>query len=228
LPRKTFVSNEILTASDVNSFLMDQAVMVFADSAARGSAIPTPVEGMVTYLSDVNQVQAYDGAAFKPVGGLVAVKTVAKTDTFSASLTGGANTTVTDLSITHEIANSGNKLFLTAQIGVNGSDIGSLNTGVGFFFAEGATALNLGDAASSRTRVSSGVGSGQYFVGAAGLPQHLSLLHTPTAGSKTYTVNIVNVSSTTGNVYVNRTGSDGDDALRPRGASTFTLMEVAG
>jgi hypothetical protein len=67
MPRKTFVSGEILTASDVNTFLGDQAVMVFDDSAARGSAIPTPSEGMVTYLSDVNRVEVYTGAAFVPV-----------------------------------------------------------------------------------------------------------------------------------------------------------------
>lgn len=67
MPRKTFVSGEILTASDVNTFLGDQAVMTFADDAARGSAIPSPSEGMVTYLSDVNRVEAYTGAAFVPV-----------------------------------------------------------------------------------------------------------------------------------------------------------------
>jgi hypothetical protein len=67
VPRKIFVAGEILTAADVNTNLMDQAVMVFADSAARGSAIPSPSEGMVTYLSDVNRVEAYTGAAFVPV-----------------------------------------------------------------------------------------------------------------------------------------------------------------
>jgi hypothetical protein len=64
MPRKTFVSGEILTASDVNTFLGDQAVMTFADSAARGSAIPSPSEGMVTYLSDTDIVEAYNGSAF--------------------------------------------------------------------------------------------------------------------------------------------------------------------
>jgi hypothetical protein len=30
--------------------------MVFDDSAARGSAIPSPIEGMVTYLKDTDQL----------------------------------------------------------------------------------------------------------------------------------------------------------------------------
>jgi hypothetical protein len=57
MPRKVFVAGEILTAADVNTNLMDQAVMVFDDSAARGSAIPSPIEGMVTYLKDTDKFE---------------------------------------------------------------------------------------------------------------------------------------------------------------------------
>ena len=64
MPRKVFVAGEILTAADVNTNLMDQAVMVFDSSAARGSAIPTPSEGMVTYLKDIDELQKFDGSAF--------------------------------------------------------------------------------------------------------------------------------------------------------------------
>jgi hypothetical protein len=73
MPRKVFVAGEILTASDVNVNLMDQSVMVFDDAAARTTAIPSPIEGMVTYLKDVNQVQAFTGAVFTPVGTILQV-----------------------------------------------------------------------------------------------------------------------------------------------------------
>jgi hypothetical protein len=47
---------------------MDQSVMVFAGTAARSSAIGTALsEGMVSYLSDSNALQFYDGAAWQPV-----------------------------------------------------------------------------------------------------------------------------------------------------------------
>jgi hypothetical protein len=46
--RKTFVAGDILTASQVNEFLMDQVVQVYAGTAARGSAIPSATEGMVS------------------------------------------------------------------------------------------------------------------------------------------------------------------------------------
>jgi hypothetical protein len=60
MPRKTFTPGEVLAAADVNTFLMDQSVMTFADSDARGSAIGTATEGMVTYLEDSNLIQAYN------------------------------------------------------------------------------------------------------------------------------------------------------------------------
>jgi hypothetical protein len=60
MPRKEFESFTRLDASDVNTYLMDQSVMTFGGTAARGSAIPTPVEGMVAYLEDSNTIQAYN------------------------------------------------------------------------------------------------------------------------------------------------------------------------
>jgi hypothetical protein len=50
-----------LAAADVNEFLQDQAVMSFAGTAARGSAIGTAVEGMVTYLNDSNSLSVNNG-----------------------------------------------------------------------------------------------------------------------------------------------------------------------
>lgn len=64
LGRRTFAAGEVLTASNVMGYLQDQAVMNFAGTAARGSAVPTPSEGMVSYLADSNVVQAYDGSAW--------------------------------------------------------------------------------------------------------------------------------------------------------------------
>jgi hypothetical protein len=64
--KKTFTAGETLTASDVNSYLMDQTVMVFGGTAARASAIPTPSEGMFAVTTDNDQVDYYDGSAWVP------------------------------------------------------------------------------------------------------------------------------------------------------------------
>jgi hypothetical protein len=70
MSRKVFTAGEVLAAADVNSFLMDQTIMSFAGTAARGSAIPTPVEGMTTFLEDSNLLEMYDGSAYKQISGL--------------------------------------------------------------------------------------------------------------------------------------------------------------
>jgi hypothetical protein len=66
---RTFTAGEVLTASNVQDYLQDQAVMVFAGTAARSSAIGTAnfEEGMLTYLTDVDKLQVYTGATFADV-----------------------------------------------------------------------------------------------------------------------------------------------------------------
>jgi len=71
---KLFTSGSVLTAAQVNTYLMDQSVMRFADEAARtaafgGSGEPTLAEGMMSYLMDTNTVQVYDGSAWVAVSG---------------------------------------------------------------------------------------------------------------------------------------------------------------
>lgn len=62
---KVFTNGSVLNASELNEFLMNQAVISFANSTARTSAIPTPIEGMLTYLEDVNTFQFYNGTAWQ-------------------------------------------------------------------------------------------------------------------------------------------------------------------
>jgi hypothetical protein len=59
-----FVNGQTLPASRVQDYLMDQTVMVFADSAARTSALPSPTAGMVTYLQDSNDLWVYNFTAW--------------------------------------------------------------------------------------------------------------------------------------------------------------------
>lgn len=67
LGRKTWTAGEVVTAANVQGYLQDQAVMVFAGTAARSSAIATATEGMVSYLSDTNVLQVYTGSTWDAV-----------------------------------------------------------------------------------------------------------------------------------------------------------------
>jgi hypothetical protein len=64
MPRQVFDSGEVLSATDVNNNLMNQMVMTFAGTAARGSAIATPTEGMLTYLADTDTFEFFNGSSF--------------------------------------------------------------------------------------------------------------------------------------------------------------------
>jgi hypothetical protein len=62
MPYKDFQVNEVLTSNDVNTFLMKQAVMSFADSTARAAAIGTPIAGMVSFLTGSTAIEVYSGS----------------------------------------------------------------------------------------------------------------------------------------------------------------------
>jgi hypothetical protein len=64
---KTFVTGDVLTAADTNGYLM-QGVWVFADAAARTSAVTSPQEGNASFLKDTNSLEIYDGAAWVAYG----------------------------------------------------------------------------------------------------------------------------------------------------------------
>jgi len=61
---RTFAAGEVLTAANVNTYLMQQTVQNFAGTAARSSAVTSPSEGMVAYLQDTDQLSYYDGSTW--------------------------------------------------------------------------------------------------------------------------------------------------------------------
>jgi hypothetical protein len=69
---KDFVTGEVLTAADVDGYLM-QGVWVFADAAARTAAVTSPQEGNMSFLKDTNSTEYYSGSAWVGVGGSVPV-----------------------------------------------------------------------------------------------------------------------------------------------------------
>jgi hypothetical protein len=64
---KTFTTGEVLTAADVNGYLM-QGVLVFASEAARDAAITSPQEGQFAFTKDNNSLWYYDSAAWVASG----------------------------------------------------------------------------------------------------------------------------------------------------------------
>jgi hypothetical protein len=88
---KTFTTGEVLTAGDVNGYLM-QGVLVFASAAARNAAITSPQEGQFAFTKDTNGLWYYDGAAWVASGATGDIEGVTATSPLTG---GGTSGTVT-------------------------------------------------------------------------------------------------------------------------------------
>ena len=67
---RTFDAGAVLTAEQVNTFLMSQSIPVFASEAVAGSAIASPQEGQHRFLKDTDALQYYTGSAWIAAGGV--------------------------------------------------------------------------------------------------------------------------------------------------------------
>jgi hypothetical protein len=215
MPRKEFESFTRLDASDVNTYLMDQSVMTFAGTAARGSAIATPVEGMVSYLEDINAISIYDGADWKtslsPAGGILQVVSTTKTDIFSMTSATPAEITGLTATITPKSTTSKILVMVTLTIGNSGTNLQYIR------LFRGSTWISQPDTGASFFGTT--IQSNAADVDAQ--PVALTFLDSPaTTSATTYSVR---VASNAGTLYINRRG----DSANFTGTSTITVMEVS-
>lgn len=218
---KVFTNGSVLPASDVNTYLMDQSVMVFSSSATRAAALTAPVEGMLTWLQDTNKYENYNGTAWVALGtsAILQVVSTTKTDTFTMTSTTFADVTGLSVSITPSSATS--KILVTGSINIGSAGFA---TNAGFFkLLRGSTDIAVGNAAGSRIRGYSGTG----MDAAAMVSSAINFLDSPaTTSATTYKMQVAsNVGGQT--VAVNAWQNDLDSTSRVRGVSTITVMEVA-
>jgi hypothetical protein len=83
---KVFTNGSTLQASEINENLMRQSVMVFSNAAARTAAITAPVEGMLSWLEDVNRYESFNGSSWVSPFGSTLVATSTFTSTTSVAL----------------------------------------------------------------------------------------------------------------------------------------------
>jgi len=67
---KLFNTGDVLTAAQVNTYLQEQTVMVFANASARTTALSGVLaEGMITYLKDDDKIYKYTGSTWTDIAG---------------------------------------------------------------------------------------------------------------------------------------------------------------
>jgi len=165
--------------------------------------------------------------AISTLGGVLQVVSVSKTNAFSASVASGASVAVTDLSITHTLASSSNKLYVSAFFGMAAHSAGENDIAIAL--ADDGTLVGIGDANGTSARITSGgrnAGAGFDYIA---INPSFSFVYEPgDALSHTYTLHAINTDTATGTLYVNRTERAESTVAFPRSASSLTIMEVAG
>jgi hypothetical protein len=142
MPRKEFEAFTRLDASDVNTFLMDQSVMTFAGTAARGSAISTPIAGMTTYLEDTKDLQIYDGSAYNSTLGLVLLATASPSASSGVSFNNVFSSSYQNYQIYTNMIGTG-AVNLNLRLRASGSDA---TTGYQFQYLEANSSTVSGSA----------------------------------------------------------------------------------
>jgi hypothetical protein len=103
---KLFATGDVLTAAQVNTYLMQQSVMVFASATARNTALSGVVsEGMLAYLLDTNDLTLYDGAAWNSFGAGDITGVTAGTGLSGGGTSGGVTLSI-DTAVTANLTTS--------------------------------------------------------------------------------------------------------------------------
>jgi hypothetical protein len=144
---RTFTAGEVLTASNVQNFLQDQVVMVFADSTARATSIGTAnfEEGMVSYLENSDTVEVYNGTTWGSIApvssqGLTLINTTSFSGVTSQSVNDVFSATYENYRIIIEQGAQGATLNQKLKLRVGGADSSASYYTGGFLSNVGGTA----------------------------------------------------------------------------------------
>ena len=126
---KLFSTGEVLTAANVNNYLMKQTVMVFASAAARTTALSGVLaEGMISYRTDSHVLEVYNGTVWEaPDTQLTTKGDLAVFSTVPDRLGVGSNTQV----LTADSTTATGLKWATPAAGYSAPTIGSTSIGSG-------------------------------------------------------------------------------------------------
>ena len=168
-----------------------------------------------------NRIVPRDGLPSGSSGGIIQVKSVIKTDTFTTDSTSYTDVTGLSVSITPTRADSKILIMMHVQMGHTNYVSGFLR------LVRDSTAIAVGTGVGSRNACTVCMSDDPTDDELNSLS--MTFLDSPsTTSSTTYKVQIITEGSgNTGNVYINRSGEDSSNVQHGRPVSTITVMEVS-
>jgi hypothetical protein len=163
LGRKVFTAGQVLAAADVQGYLQDQAIMVFAGASQRSAAIGTAEAGMHSFRTDGTITEAYNGSAWvsaNSLGGTIAGSQVVGTITAGLiNATNVVNTLANSTATAYTFASSDNGQ--TIRFTSASSVVATVGTATGFTAGQRVDVIRDGSGVVTIT-----AGSGVTFAGA--------------------------------------------------------------
>jgi len=189
--------------------------LITATAADTPARLPVGSNGTVL-TADSTQGTGLRWATPSGGGKVLQVVSTNKTDTFSTSSTSLTDLTGLSVTITPSSASSKILVFTSIQFSISQS-----NGQQYFQLLRDSTAIAQGDAAGGRTRTTGqGAPAIEYIMN----NYAVQFLDSPaTTSATTYKIQ-TRVTGSTG--YINRTVTDTDNGVYPRGISTITVMEI--
>jgi hypothetical protein len=120
---KTFAVGEVLSAANVNGYLM-QGVLVFANAAARDAAITSPQEGQFAFTKDNDSLWYYSGSAWLGSGATGDIEGV----TAGTGITGGGTSGTVTVAFDYSVGNQAIENTQTDSYTLVLSDAGKMIT----------------------------------------------------------------------------------------------------
>lgn len=150
------------------------------------------------------------------------VASTALTSATSYSVASGGTQAITGLSVSITPLFSTSKVMVLVSVNLSGE-----NVGPSIYLLRGATPIGVGDAAGSRTQVSSG--TNPTITTYSNMQNSvIQFLDSPsTTSSITYSVNLLCTRSSTDTIYINRSATDTSTSYFGRYMSSITVMEIS-